>query len=84
VVVPEKVAANGRIRATQIALGLGDEDLLPFLCECDDVRCRKVIRLSTADYAEARASSRRCVVVDGHPHLGRAVARGAGYLIVEG
>jgi hypothetical protein len=48
------------------------------------VLCRKVIRLSTADYAEARASSRRCVVVDGHPHQGRAVARGAGYLIVEG
>jgi hypothetical protein len=82
--VPEKVAANGRIRATQIELGMGEADPLPFLCECDDVSCRSVIRLSAAAYAETRASPDRCAVVDGHPHGGRAVGHGTGYLVVEG
>jgi hypothetical protein len=81
--VPEKVEANERIRATQRELGLGDGDRLPFLCECDDVGCRALIRLTSAEYAEARASSERYLVVEGHPYDGRIVQSGRGYVIAE-
>ena len=81
--VPEKVEANERIRATQIELGLGDDQPLPFLCECSDVRCSAVIRITAADYTAARADGARCVVIEGHPYEGRPVVVGQGYVVVE-
>jgi hypothetical protein len=82
-VLPEKVAANERIRETQADLGLGDGDRLPFLCECDDVRCRTLVRLTVAEYRGVRATAGRGVVIDGHPHNGRVVSSGPGYLVAE-
>jgi hypothetical protein len=82
--VPEKVEANERIRATQRELGLGDGDRLPFLCECRDTACRALVRLTVAEYAEVRAAAERCLVVPGHPHTGRIVLSGPGYVIAEG
>jgi hypothetical protein len=82
-VVSEKVAANEEIRATQLQLGLGDGRSLPFLCECDDVLCRSLVRLTAAEYAEARAVPSRRIVAEGHSHEGAVVARGAGYVIAE-
>jgi hypothetical protein len=79
----EKVAANEEIRATQVELGVGDDGPLPFLCECDDVACRTVVRLTSAAYAEARASSGRCVVVEGHSYDGRVISAGEGYVVAE-
>jgi hypothetical protein len=82
-VLAEKIAANERIRETQAGLGLGDGDRLPFLCECDDVRCRTLIRLTVAEYTDVRAAARRFVVTDGHPYDGRVVSSGPGYLVAE-
>jgi hypothetical protein len=79
----EKVAANERIRETQAELGLGDGDRLPFLCECEDVACRTLIRLTSAEYREVRAGPDRFVLVEGHPHEGRIVSGGEGYLVAE-
>jgi hypothetical protein len=39
---------------------------VPFLCECADVRCTEIVRLSLADYDEVRADRTRFVVAPGH------------------
>jgi hypothetical protein len=39
---------------------------IPFLCECADARCTKVIRLTLAEYEDVRAGARRFAVVPGH------------------
>jgi hypothetical protein len=82
-VVPQKVEANERIRRTQTELGLGAADRLPFLCECDDVLCRTLVRLTPVEYESARSSGDRCIVVRGHPYRGRVVLDGDGYAVIE-
>jgi hypothetical protein len=82
-VLPEKVDANERLRAAQERLGLSGEQRLPFLCECEDVTCRSIIRLAVAEYGEARTSADRCLCADGHAPAGRVVGSGDGYVIVE-
>jgi hypothetical protein len=66
-VLQEKVEANESLRARQTELGLLPEQALPFLCECDDVTCRAIIRLTAAEYAAIRTTEGRCVCVEGHP-----------------
>jgi hypothetical protein len=78
-----KVEANERIRATQEELGIDHGRPLPFLCECDDVACRTIIRVTAADYGDAREAG-RYVVAEGHPGIGRVVSGGEGYAVVEG
>jgi hypothetical protein len=82
-VLREKVEANERLRADQQRLGLLSADRLPFLCECDDVQCREIILLTDAAYGDARSSATRHVCVEGHPHEGRVIAVGEGYVIAE-
>jgi hypothetical protein len=81
--IPEKVEANERIRAEQTTLGLDDTERLPFLCECDDVLCRALVRLTADEYGEVRAASGRYVVVEGHTYDGRVIKTGEGYLVAE-
>jgi hypothetical protein len=78
-----KIEANEQLRQRQVELGLPEDDRLPFLCECDDERCRDVLLLTVAEYRAARESPRRYVVVEGHPYDGRVVARGEGYVLAE-
>jgi hypothetical protein len=40
--------------------------LIPFLCECADDRCTKVIQLTLEEYEIVRASPRRFAVTPGH------------------
>jgi hypothetical protein len=82
-VVSEKVAANEEIRETQVRLGLGDGRSLPFLCECDDVSCRSLVRMTAQTYAETRAVPTRRIVADRHPCDGSIISRGPGYVVVE-
>jgi hypothetical protein len=44
-------------------------ELSPFLCECGDERCTRVVRLATEEYAQVRAHPARFVVVPGHQIL---------------
>ncbi len=81
--VSKKIAANEEIRETQVRLGLGDGRSLPFLCECDDVLCRSVVRLTAEVYAEARAVPSRQIVAEGHAFGGTIVSRGHGYMVAE-
>jgi hypothetical protein len=78
-----KIEANERIRATQEELGIDSGNPLPFLCECDDDACRTIIRVTAKAYTEARSSG-RFVIADGHPGVGRVVASGDGYAVMEG
>jgi len=78
-----KVEANERIRAAQVELGIDDGNRLPFLCECDDSACRTIVRVTAAEYGEARSSG-WYVVATGHPGARRVVAGGDGYAVMDG
>ena len=80
--LPAKVAANEEIRRAQIEIGVEADQPLPFLCECLDVGCRALVRLLPSTYAEVRAEE-NCIVLGGHPFVGRVVREGDGYMIVE-
>ena len=81
--VSEKIAVNAEIRETQIRLGFRDGRSLPFLCECDDVLCRSVVRLTAEVYALARAAQSRRIVAEGHSYEGTIVSHGIGYVVAE-
>jgi hypothetical protein len=62
-------------------------DPVPFLCECADVTCTEVVRLSLGDYEDIRSDPTHFLNVPGHevaagPH-GRVVAEREGYVIVQ-
>jgi hypothetical protein len=60
---------------------------VPFICECADLRCTEIVRLSLAEYEQIRADSRRFINVDGHETAAQGyaevVARCEGYVVVE-
>jgi len=43
-----------------------DEPRLPFLCECADPRCTKVVMLSLDEYAHVREHPARFLTLHGH------------------
>jgi hypothetical protein len=59
--------ANEQIEQT--AQDLADDltvQHVPFLCECADASCTKIIQLTLAEYEDVRAGPRRFAVVPGH------------------
>ena len=79
----EKVEANEALRAKQCELGMAETEALPFLCECDDLTCRTVIRMPADEYTTAREAPNRYVCLVDHPHGGRIVAKLDGYAVFE-
>jgi hypothetical protein len=60
------------------------EERVPYVCECEDARCRELVRLSPAEYRTARVDDRHFILADGHPfRSGRIVDRSDGYIVVE-
>jgi hypothetical protein len=59
------------------------EERLELICECDDGCCTEHLSIPSAEYERVRGAEGRHVVVVGHEHSGRVVARGAGYVVVE-
>jgi hypothetical protein len=59
-------AANERV--SDFANGLDDMDgtPLPFLCECADIRCTEIVRLTRAEYEAVRRDPTRFATVPGH------------------
>jgi len=74
--------ANRELERRRRDLGV-DGERLPFLCECEAERCTEVILARPGEYAEARASPRRFLVMDGHDEDARVVSRHDGFRIVE-
>ena len=59
--------ANEQIEET--AEDLGDSltvRLIPFLCECADARCTKVIQVTLSEYEAIRADPTRFAIAPGH------------------
>ena len=60
---------------------------VPFICECADLSCRELVRLTLSEYEDVRSSPVRFVVAAGHQldgtDLEEVVARRPGYVVVE-
>ena len=74
--------ANEHIERRRVEL---DVDMrTPYICECEDETCTEIVRLSPAEYSEARATARRFVLSPGHPFReGQIVVERDGYMVVE-
>jgi hypothetical protein len=74
--------ANERIRAAERRLEPPLERV-PYLCECDEVRCHEPIRLTPEEYERVREDGATFLIVPGHSTAGDVVARHDDYLVVR-
>jgi hypothetical protein len=74
--------ANERIRAAERRLEPPLERV-PYLCECDDVRCNELIRLAADEYERVREDGATFLIGPGHSSTGDVVARHDDYLVVR-
>ncbi len=75
-------AANKAIEQRRVELGV--DGTVPYVCECDEQRCRELVRLSPREYREARMSENHFLLVTGHPfRCGAVVAEHDGYVVIE-
>lgn len=79
--------ANEEIEAAAAEHGLQDGRPTPFICECSDSRCTKIISLTLAEYGHVRSNPRWFVHAPGHdttvPGLVEALERNDRYVLVE-
>jgi hypothetical protein len=77
--------ANERI--DEVAKSLDDyrDTLLPFLCECADLRCTEIVRLTGEEYEEVRREPTWFLTVPGHEEgeATRVVDENDRYAVVE-
>ena len=74
--------ANEKIEHRRAELGV--DERVPYLCECEEPRCRELVRLSADEYRAARVDERHFLLIEDHPfRSGRVVKRRDGYMIVE-
>jgi hypothetical protein len=52
-----------------------DEEPTPYLCECEDERCTKIVLLSREEYEAVRANPKQFVMVAGHQEADDAVVQ---------
>src|SRR5947209_4253759 len=74
--------ANERIRATEQELDPPLERV-PYICECDDVRCCELIRLTASEYERIRDDGATFAVVPGHSSDGDVLEEHDQYLVVR-
>lgn len=62
-----------------------DEQLMQFLCECDDKACAEKISAARAEYEAVRAVATHFIVLPGHedPDIEHVVLQNERFLIVE-
>jgi hypothetical protein len=58
--------ANEQLLRTWTELNRQPLDEVLFVCECGDVSCRQVMRLTLAEYEAVRADSSTFAVINGH------------------
>jgi hypothetical protein len=66
--------ANESLEDEATDLGLGDEPT-PYLCECEDERCTKIVQLNQEEYDAVRANPTRFVMVAGPQEADDVVVR---------
>jgi hypothetical protein len=89
----EQVARNDAIfreaseQIERVAQQLDGTEHVPFICECADLSCREIVRLTLFEYEDIRSSPVRFVVTAGHElegtELEEVVARHPEYVVVE-
>jgi hypothetical protein len=72
---------NERIRELGERFGFGDETL-ELICECGDTTCTQHVSIASAEYRQVREAPGRRVVIVGHEHACRVVARNGSYVVV--
>ena len=76
--------ANEGLEQRADELGLADGGRIPFLCECDEERCTRVVLLTRPEYERVRAQPRAFVLSGGHEGAEDQVLRAEpGYTVVE-
>ena len=79
--------ANEVLEARALELGFAADELTPFLCECSELGCTTLLRLSRTEYELVRRSSVRFVYAHGHERSGegwvRVVEEFDRYAVVE-
>jgi hypothetical protein len=74
--------ANEAIRAAERDLD-PPLDRVPYLCECDDVRCREAIRLTAGEYERVREDGATFAIARGHRSEGALVEEHQDFLVVR-
>ena len=74
--------ANEQIRAAERRLD-PPLDRVPYLCECDDVRCREAIQLTAAEYERLRRDGATFAIAPGHSSEGAVLEEHDKYLVVR-
>src|SRR5689334_717562 len=74
--------ANERIRAAERELDPPLERV-PYLCECDDVQCRELVRLTAPEYERIRADGATFAIIRGHSSDGEVVEEHEDYVVVR-
>ena len=74
--------ANERIRAAERELDPPLERV-PYLCECDDVRCRETMQLTADEYERIREGGATFGILHGHSSDGEVVEEHEHYLVVR-
>jgi hypothetical protein len=70
----ERIAELAEDSALEEDLALA-EDLAPFICECADRDCTKIVQLSVVEYEAVRAHPRQFFVAPGHQAASLSVGR---------
>jgi hypothetical protein len=75
---------NERIEDVRATLA-PDEELMQFLCECDDTACAEKVSATRTEYEAVRAIATHFIVAQGHedPDVERVVLRNERFLVVE-
>ena len=62
-----------------------DEELMGFLCECDNTACTEKVSATRAEYEAVRAVATHFIVLAGHedPDVEHVVQRNEHFLVVE-
>ena len=79
--------ANEEINDVGQSFDRPDDELLPFLCECADMSCTEVLRLTPVEYEAIRRDPTHFINAHGHVRnakgWGRVVAEFDRYTVVE-
>ncbi len=78
-------AVNERIGDLMRSFRASPDELLAFLCECDDARCHETVPATLVEYEDVRADDRHFLLVPAHVDalLERPVRRTDRFVVVE-
>ncbi len=78
-------AVNERIGELMRSFRPSPDEVLSFLCECDDARCHETVAVTILEYEDVRADDRHFLLVPGHVNAGteRPVRQTDRFVVVE-